>query len=184
MIPVLIAYSTTEGQTRKVAEFMAEALAGQGYRADVVDVASEQSAAVQPFYAAAIVGGSVHLGRHSAALARFLRANAGWLASVPLAVFSVSLTAAQDDAESRVATAHMMEELLADTGLVPARTCRVAGALHYQAYGPVKRQLARGAARAAGLPAGKDVEYTDWEDIRRFAVEFVRDHGGAPREVA
>jgi menaquinone-dependent protoporphyrinogen oxidase len=184
MIPVLIAYSTTEGQTRRVAEAMAAALAEQGYRADVVDIASESAAQVQPFYSAAIVGGSVHMGHHASGLERFLRTHAGWLASVPLALFSVSLTAAQEDPGSEATTARMIEDLLKGTGLEPARSCRIAGALRYSEYGPVKRMAVRSVAKATGAPVDEDVEFTDWEDVRRFAVEFVRDFGGAPREVA
>lgn len=184
MIPVLIAYSTTEGHTRKVAEFIAEALSQEGYRADVVDVGSERAALVQPVYAAAIVGGSVHMGRHAADLSRFLKANAAWLATVPLAIFSVSLTAAREDAGSRAAAAQMIDEVLAGTGLAPVQSCRVGGALRFEEYGPVKRVLVRGAARAMGAARDADVEFTDWEEVRRFALGFVRDHGGAPREVA
>ncbi|MCU0975185.1 MAG: hypothetical protein MUC71_02595 [Steroidobacteraceae bacterium] len=184
MIPVLIAYTTTEGQTRKVAEFMAGALAEQGYRADVVDVASGRAAGVQPLYAVAIVGGSVHMGHHAPELARFLRTHAGWLASVPLALFSVSLTAAREGPDSESTTARMMEDLLKETGLEPVKSCRVAGALRYSEYGPVKRMAVRSVARAAGAPVDEDVEFTDWDDVRRFAVEFARDFSGAPREVA
>ena len=184
MIPVLIVYSTTEGQTRKVAEAMAAALAEQGYRADVVDVGSERAALVQPFYSAAIVGGSVHMGHHASELTRFLRENAGWLAAVPLAVFSVSLTAAREGPEAEATAAQMIEDLLESAGLAPVRSCRIAGALRYSEYGPVKRVAARSIAKATGAPVDEDVEFTDWEDVRRFAVEFVRDHGGAPREVA
>lgn len=184
MIPILIAYSTAEGQTRKVAEFIAQALAAEGYQADVVDVGSERAALVQPFYTAAIVGGSVHMGRHSVDLARFLRAHAAWLATVPLAFFSVSLTAARDDEAGRSTAARMIEEALAGTGLVPARSCRIAGALHFGEYGAVKRVLARSAARAMGAAPDTDVEFTDWENVRRFALDFVRDYNIARREVA
>ncbi len=184
MIPILIAYSTAEGQTRKVAEAMASALAEQGYRSDVVDVGSERAAQVQPFYSAVIVGGSVHMGHHAPELARFLRDNAGWLASVPLALFSVSLTAAREDPASEATTAHMIEDLLKGTGLAPARSCRIAGALRYSEYGPVKRMVVRSVAKATGAPVDEDAEFTDWEDVRRFAVEFVSDFGGEPREVA
>lgn len=184
MIPVLIAYSTTEGQTRRVAEAMAAALAEQGYRADVVDIGSESAAQVQPFYSAAIVGGSVHMGRHASELERFLRTHAGWLASVPLALFSVSLTAAQEDPGSEATTARMIEDLLKGTGLAPVRSCRIAGALRYSEYGPVKRMAVRSVAKATGAPVHEDVEFTDWEDVRHFAVQFVREFGGAPREVA
>lgn len=184
MIPVLIAYSTAEGHSRKVAEFMAKALAEAGYSADVVDVASERAALVQPVYRSAIVGGSVHRGRHSGELRRFLRDNAAWLSAIPLAFFSVSLTAARDDDRSRAEAAKLAEEFLAGTGLEAARSCRIAGALHFGAYGPLKRLLARGAAKALRAPPTGDVEYTDWADVRRFAVDFARDYVGAPCEAA
>lgn len=184
MIPVLIAYSTTEGHTAKVAQFMADALAGEGYRADLVDVGSTQAGLVQPLYAAAIVGGSVHMGRHAADLSRFLKANAEWLAAVPLAVFSVSLTAAREDAASRAAAQERIDDLLGGTGLVPVQSCRIAGALRFGEYGVVKRALARSAARDLGAAQGADVEFTDWDHVRQFAIAFVRDHDGAPRAVA
>lgn len=80
----------------------------------------------------------------------------------------------------------MVDDFLVATGLTPVRSCRIAGALRYSKYGPVKRELMkRIAARAGGATdTSCDVEYTDWEQVRRFALEFARDHGGAPREVA
>jgi menaquinone-dependent protoporphyrinogen oxidase len=184
MIPVLIAFSTAEGQTRKVAEFMAGVLAASGYRADVVDVASERAALVQPIYAAAIVGGSVHMGRHSGELTRFLRANAAWLATVPLAFFSVSLTAARDDGAGQAAASRMIDDALAGTDLVPACRCRIGGALRFDEYGPAKRMLARRAARDVGAEPGTDTEFTDWDGVRRFVVAFVRGYDKGSREVA
>ena len=184
MIPVLIAYSTAEGHSRKIAEFMASALAEEGYGADVVDVGSERAAAVQPVYRSAIVGGSVHMGRHSGDLGRFLRDNATWLSAIPLAFFSVSLTAARDDERSRAEAAQVAAGFLAGTGLTAARSCRIAGALHFGEYGPVKRLLARSVAQAMGAPPAQDVEYTDWKGVHRFAVDFVCEYAGAPREVA
>jgi menaquinone-dependent protoporphyrinogen IX oxidase len=79
MIPVLIAYSTTEGQAGKIAGCMAKALGEAGYRADVVDVDSPQASLVQPMYAMAILGGSVHAGHHADALARFVKSQDPWL---------------------------------------------------------------------------------------------------------
>lgn len=186
MIPILIAYSTAEGQTRKIAEFMGSALAEAGYRADVVEIGTPQEAQVQPLYSAAIVGGSVHAGRHSGQLAQFVRANEGWLKAIPFAFFSVSLTAARDDSAAQDATQRMLDEFIAATGLTPARSCRIAGALRYSEYGPVKRALMKTVVARAGGPTDTslDHEFTDWEDVRRFVLEFVRDYDGQPRKVA
>ena len=41
MKSVLVVYGTTEGQTRKIAEFIAEALRKRGVKVELVDSASE-----------------------------------------------------------------------------------------------------------------------------------------------
>ena len=185
MIPILIAYSTTEGQTRKIADFMAEALQDAGHRVELVDTGSAQAAQVQPVYAAAILGGSIHAGHHAGSLARFIRDNA-WLETVPTAFFSVSLTAARDDEASRRETARMLDELLARTGLKPQRSCRIAGALRYSRYGSLKRLLMRRIAGRAGgnTDTSRDIEYTNWKLIRRFVLEFAGEIGSVPRQAA
>jgi len=70
MKSVLVAYGTTEGQTRKIAEFIANALKEGGVRAELVDSADERASLVQPIYAAAIVCGSLHQHRFQASLLR------------------------------------------------------------------------------------------------------------------
>jgi menaquinone-dependent protoporphyrinogen oxidase len=186
MVPILIAYSTTEGQTRKIAEFMAEALQDAGHRVELVDTGSAQAALVQPVYAAAILGGSVHAGHHAGSLAGFIRDHAAWLETVPTAFFSVSLTAARDDEAGRRETARMLDEFLARTGLKPRRSCRIAGALRYSRYGMLKRFLMRQIAGRAGgdTDTSRDFEYTNWKLIRRFVLEFAGEIDSVPRQAA
>jgi len=186
MIPILIAYGTTEGQTGKIAEFMARVLNEAGFRADVVDTASAQSAVVQPTYAAAILGSSIHAGHHSRSLTKFVTANAAWLRTIPSAFFSVSLTAVRDDDRSRAEAERMIAEFLAGSGLEPVQTCRIAGALRYSRYGLVKRLVMRRIARkeGGGTDVSRDFEYTDWDSIRTFVLDFARAYGGSPRQVA
>ena len=57
MQPILVAYATTEGQTRKMAEFVAERLRIRGHRVDLVDTATTATEAVVSVYQAAILGG-------------------------------------------------------------------------------------------------------------------------------
>jgi menaquinone-dependent protoporphyrinogen oxidase len=64
MQPILVAYATTEGHTRKVAEFIAERLRIRGHRVDLVDVAGATALDVTAAYQAAFIGGSVHQHRH------------------------------------------------------------------------------------------------------------------------
>ena len=88
MKSVLVVYGTTEGQTRKVAEFMASALKGRGVEIDLVDSAAERVALAEPIYGTAIVCGSLHLRRYQTSLLRFVRDNKTWLAGLPAAFVS------------------------------------------------------------------------------------------------
>jgi menaquinone-dependent protoporphyrinogen oxidase len=175
MQPILVAYATTEGHTRKVAEFIAERLRIRGHRVDLVDVAGA-AAGVTAAYQAAFVGGSVHNHRHQSALLHFVKANRHWLDSLPVALFSVSLAAAGPDMDARIEAQRMADQLVDESGLKPVLTGCIAGALKYTQYDYFKRLIMRLIARQTGRSTGTahDTEYTDWDDVERFVDEFLR----------
>jgi menaquinone-dependent protoporphyrinogen oxidase len=182
MQPILVAYGSTEGQTRKIAEFIAERLRIRGHRVDLVDTATPAAQQISASYQAAIVGGSLHQHRHQSALEHFLKDNRTMLAAMPVALFSVSLAAALDDMDSRLEARRLLDELADDCGLKPRVVRCIAGALKYTQYDYLKRQLMRMIARHYGRPTdpSKDVEYTDWGDVESFVEEFL-DAAGIPR---
>lgn len=175
MQPILLAYGTTEGQTRKIAEFIAERLRIRGHRVDLVDTATPAAQQLTPVYQAAILGGSVHQHKHPAPLAHFVKSNHAWLSALPCAMFSVSLGAALDDAESRAEVQRMLAQFVDDCGLRPLATRCVAGALKYTQYDYFKRLLMRMIARQRGqtTDTSQDHEYTDWNDVEAFVDEFL-----------
>jgi menaquinone-dependent protoporphyrinogen oxidase len=175
MQPILVAYATTEGQTRKIAEFIAERLRIRGHRVDLIDVVTPAAQQVLPHYQAAIVGGSVHQQRHQRPLEHFLKDNRAWLAALPVALFSVSLAAALDDMDSRLEARRILGELADDCSLSPCTVRCIAGALRYTQYDYLKRQLMRMIALGRGQADDptKDVEYTDWIDVEAFVDEFL-----------
>ena len=129
MKSVLVVYGTTEGQTRKVAEFIANALKARGVEVDFVDSATEQAALVQPVYAAAIACGSLHQHRYQGSLLHFAKRNKTWLSGIPAAFVAVSLTAALKDAQNRDDLRDITEAFYRETGWTPGITHHVAGAL-------------------------------------------------------
>lgn len=175
MQPILVAYGSIEGQTRKIAEFIAERLRFRGHRVDLVDTSTPAAQQVPPVYQAAIAGGSVHQHRHQRALEHFLKDNRVWLGALPVALFSVSLAASLDDMDSRLEARRLLDELADDCGLKPRTVRCIAGALKYTEYDYLKRQLMRMIARQRGQPTdmSKDVEYTDWNDVEAFVDEFL-----------
>jgi menaquinone-dependent protoporphyrinogen oxidase len=179
MQPILVAYGSTDGQTRKIAEFIAQRLRIRGHRVDLIDTSTPAAQQVPPLYQGAIVGGSVHQHRHPRALVHFLKNNRAWLASMPVALFSVSLAAALDDMDSRLEAQRLLDELTDDCGLLPiARRC-IAGALKYTQYDYLTRQVMRLIARQRGqaTDTSADAEYTDWNDIEAFVDEYLATAG-------
>jgi menaquinone-dependent protoporphyrinogen oxidase len=175
MQPILVAYGTVEGQTRKVAEFIAERLRIRGHRVDLIDTATPAAEQVTPVYQGAILGGPVHQHKHPASLLDFVKRNHDWLAAMPTAVFSISLTAALDDIDSRIEVQRLLNEFVDDCALRPVATRCIAGALKYTEYDYFKRLVMRMISRQYGRPTdtSKDFEYTDWNDVEAFVDEFL-----------
>ena len=173
---ILIVYATVEGQSAKVAEFLAEHAREAGFTTEVA-AADEPNAALDARrYRAVIVGGSVHEGHHSPALVRFMSRQRQTLAELPSAVFSVSLAVAGADEQDRREAERYCEELLEATGWEPQQHWLVAGALRYTQYSWLKRSLMKRIAAGAGYPTDtdQDVEFTDWEQLRAQLDDFLK----------
>ena len=117
----------------------------------------------------------MHQHKHQNWLDHFIEANLDWLAGVPCAFFSVSLSAALADSDSRSEVQRLLDHYVRDAGLKPAVTRCVAGALKYTRYDYFKRLLMRMIAKHAGqtTDTSQDHEYTDWDDVEAFVDEFV-----------
>lgn len=177
MQPILVAYATTEGQTGKIAAFIAERLRIRGHRVDVVDTATPAAAQVVPMYQAAFLGGSLHQQRHQDSLRHFIASNHAWLHAMPTAFFSVSLAAALQDMDSRLETQRLLQEFLAECSLRPIVTRCIPGALKYTRYDYFKRLVMRHIAKEQGRPTDttQDYEYTQWGDVEAFVDEFLQE---------
>ncbi len=175
MKSVLVVYGTTEGQTRKIADSIANALKARGVEVEVVDSAAERAALVEPIYAAAIVCGSLHRHRYQASLVRFVKDNRAWLAGIPAAFVSVSLTAARKDDRTRGELREIAEAFFRKAGWTPAITQQVAGALQYSKYAYFKRLIMKLIAKQQGgnTDTSRDHEYTDWDALTRFVESFL-----------
>lgn len=101
MEPVLVAYATTEGQTRKIAQFIADWIRVAGYEVDLLDTTSADAAVLSPIYVGAVLGASVHAERYQSSFVHFVKSNGVWLQGISTAVFSVSLAAASNDENVR-----------------------------------------------------------------------------------
>ena len=175
MARIVVAFDTVEGQTRKIADYIGESVRGVGHEVIVLDVEELANNAARDGVDGFIIGASIHLGKHSPRFVEFVTQQKSWLNQVPVAFFSVSLSASGADDERRQAQTYV-EELLAATGWKPRQTATVAGGLQYRKYGFLKRIMMKSIAQKGGhdTDTSRDHEYTDWGDIDQFTVEFLR----------
>ena len=170
---VLLVYGTTEGQTRKIVERIAERIREHGSKVELVDSTTlPQNRSVRD-YDAIVVAASVHQHRHQRSVTHFVKANLDQLKEKPTAFVSVSLAAAFE--EDRQEAQEYVDQFCAETGWRPTETVLVAGALLYTQYDFLKRQIMKFILWKGGGPtdADRDYEFTDWGALSAFADSFV-----------
>jgi len=172
MARLLLAYDTVEGQTRKIAEHMAQLATQRGHDISLVPI-TDVPADCEPLDGA-ILGASIHVGRHSRRFTDFVQKQLGWLDSMPVAFFSVSLSASGPTEEREQAMGYV-RALLSETGWRPQATAIIGGGLPYRRYGFLKRLFMRKIAREGGrdTDTSRNHEYTDWAAVDQFTRLFL-----------
>jgi menaquinone-dependent protoporphyrinogen oxidase len=173
MASFLIGYATSEGQTEKIADRLADVLTDRGHEATTVDLEDETVPALTAFDAV-LVGSSIHVGQHQPAVGEFVEDNREALAAMPTGFFQVSLSSAVEDEQRQAEAAGYVESFVAATEFHPDRIGLFGGALRYSKYGFLKRlMLKRIASEATGdTDTSRDYEYTDWTEVEAFADDF------------
>lgn len=168
MARIVVAYASKDGQTRKIAEGVAEHIRERGNDAVVVDAARTQTL---DHVDAVIVAAPVRYGKHLAPAEDFVRKNRSILAAVPSGFLSVSMTVTYDPAAAAKTTA----EFMARTAWKPTLVEDVGGALRYRDYGFLTRMLVLAIAKSHGEPTdtSRNHELTDWAKLDRFVDRFL-----------
>jgi menaquinone-dependent protoporphyrinogen oxidase len=174
MARILVVFGTTEGQTAKIGEALAAAMREQGADVDVIDAAA-QNPSPEP-YIGIVVAASVHAGAYQRRLRRWVRTHVAVLQARRTAFVSVCLGVLEHNPATDRELQAIVDRFVSSTGWQPGVTKHVAGALPYRKYNWLKRWLMLRIVRKAGgdTDTSRDYEYTDWEDVRRFAIDFAR----------
>jgi menaquinone-dependent protoporphyrinogen oxidase len=178
---VLIAYGTTDGQTRSIAECLADVLRRHELEVHLVDL---RRATPDPrAYDGVIIGASVRRGRHQTHVGEYVRETREALKVIPSAFYSVSLALCTGGDAGRKEAEGYAEEFVRLTGWRPDRIVLFAGALAYTRYNPFLRWIMKRMARSKGsadLDTSRDYVYTDWDEVRRFAEGCAEAFGAVP----
>ncbi len=170
---ILIAYGTTEGQTRKIVQAVASQIGEMGHDAVLYDTAKPRSDLHVASFDKIIVAGSVHEHRHQENVEIFVIANRENMRGKPALFISVSLAAAFPDglADAR----SYVDGFIESTGWQPDQSLLIAGAVRHGEYGYYKEQILEHRVlkgRTIDDPAS-DHEFTDWESLSGAIDEFV-----------
>lgn len=173
---ILICYASTEGQTRKICRFCAEQLVARGDSVEMLCVEDAGELDLAPFDAA-VLAGSVHVGKVQGRLAEFAAAHAGALNRMPTLFLMVSLAIAGDDPDDRVELDRIASDFAAKAGWTPGQVAHVAGAFRFTEYNFFEALAMRWIARSRGqaVDPHQDTEYTDWAAL----AELIRGWPGA-----
>lgn len=175
---VLVLYATREGQTQKIAERIADHLTRAGVAADLVlakDASSVKRIDLQA-YDLLVFGASMHAGGLERELVRFVNDNARQIEARARSFFLVTLSAAtKDPALKAESLADARRKMQAQLSVAFEDTEMIAGALIYSRYPlPLKWLMKRIAARAGeGTDMSRDYEYTDWQQVARYAERLI-----------
>jgi menaquinone-dependent protoporphyrinogen oxidase len=175
---ILIYYGTTEGQTRKIAEFAAKQLAGD--EVTIVDATNVPAALDLDQFDAAFLAASLHMHQYQPAMVEFARDHHSKLNLIPSLFISVSLAAAGDDPDDRKGLAECERKFKTETEWSPKRVLEVAGAFRFTKYDFFKSWVMRRIAKEKKVKVNphEDLELTDWEglarDIKAFRAQIAR----------
>jgi menaquinone-dependent protoporphyrinogen oxidase len=172
---ILVVYSSTHGQTAKIAARIAAALEHDGATVDLHRLASTKLRPTPLDYDAVIVGGSIHAGHHQRVLVDWVKLHRTGLDMRPSAFFTVCLTAADDTYESREATRAYLDDFVEQTGWTPRNSTTFAGSLQYREYDFATRLVMRLLMHRQHHPSdiSRDYDCTDWDAVDRWSHALI-----------
>ena len=172
---ILIAYGTTEGHTRKIANHVKNFLGSIGHTSVTFECGSTEESPKVNSFDAIVVAGSVHQEAHQPYLIKFVEENIDALNSKPSAFVSVSLSASLKDGKE--AARKYVDDFTNVTDWKPEHVHMAGGAIRFLEYDFFKKLTVQHIVlhghpmpeSTAGNP-----EYTDWEALDNFLEAFVQ----------
>lgn len=171
---ILIAYATTEGQTRKICRFCADVLIDDGHSVELLQLDDNDEGLDLVRFDTAILAASLHLGAYQIAIENFAETHCATLESIPTMFLSVSLAVASGEADDLAELEEIAQRFFENTGWHPARVKHVAGAFRFTQYDFFRSLAMRWIAAKQGqqVDPNTDREYTDWQGLRCAVLDF------------
>lgn len=168
MANILIMYSTTDGHTLEICQFLKQVIEGKGHRTSLHSIEDEPDVDMSAFDKI-VLGASIRYGKHSKQVYRLIKSSQAILESKPNAFFSVNVVARKP--EKRLPdTNPYLKKFLRQIRWKPQHVEVFAGKLNYPMYRYLDRQIIRLIMWMTRGPTDPDtvVDYTDWKQVEAF----------------
>lgn len=174
MARILVAYSSTDGHTRKICERLRIVIERQRHAVTIVSVGDAVESDLESFDKI-VVGASIRYGRHSPLVCEFIRRHRRILEARPNAFFSVSVVA-RKPGKNRPETNPYMKKFLKGIAWRPGELAVFAGKIDYPRYSFRDRMVIRLIMWMTNGPTNRNavVEFTDWAQVDAFGSVIAR----------
>lgn len=168
MSRILLAYSTTDGQTLRICERLQQVLAQAGHVATVKPLAQVAAAELDSFDKI-VIGASIRYGKHQPEVAAFIARYQALLEARPSAFFSVNIVA-RKPGKDRPDSNPYLKKFLRQISWRPRLLEVFAGKLDYPRYRFFDRQMIRLIMLMTHGPTDPRavIEFTDWGRVEDF----------------
>ncbi|WP_022868805.1 menaquinone-dependent protoporphyrinogen IX dehydrogenase [Schaalia vaccimaxillae] len=170
---ILAVHSSRFGHTAAIVGRVGEVLRASGHDVEIrpIDAIRKLDDEVD----AVLVGASVRYGFFSPKVWSFAKKNAARLNAMTTGFIGVNLAAAKPEKKQPQDNAYA-RRFLEGTPWHPTTVRLFAGELDFRLYNRADSAMLKPILKASGKPWGPDVhiDYTDWEEVEEFAVEFTR----------
>ena len=170
MAKIIIVYSTTDGHTRKICQYLQQAIEKLNNQVELTSIKDSTEIDLKPFDKI-VVGASIRYGKHSPLVYEFINRNLTALDNKPSAFFSVNVVARKPE-KCHPETNPYLLKFLRQIAWKPTKLAVFAGKIDYQKYQFWDRLAIRLIMRITKGPTdpNTNIEFTNWNSVNDFAT--------------
>ena len=168
MTKYLFLYSTTDGHTKRICEYIGNILKQQNHEIKIEPISLELKKLSE--YDAIILGASIRYGKHQKSVFNFINKHKDLLETKKSAFFSVNVVARKSEKNSPNTNPYM-KKFLKTTSWQPNKLGVFAGKVDYPSYKFFDKYIIRMIMWITKGPTdiSQSYEFTDWKVVENFA---------------